>query len=96
MLNLYRRLIDLRRSTPTLHAGGISNVSATGNILSYQRSAGTDNLSITLNLGQDAQQIVHPAAEILLSTHLDRPGEQVSGSLHVDGAEGIVARLANR
>jgi len=93
ILNLYRRLIELRRKTRALHAGEIANVRATENILSYERHDGAERFTVTLNLGAEAQQVAHAAGGIVLSTNLNRAGEETSPVLALGASEGIVARL---
>ena len=93
LLNLYRQLIALRRKAPALVSGNISDVSAIGHVLTYERAQGSEKLAVSLNLGREAQQISHAAATIILSTHLDRSGENIGGNLALRHAEGVVARL---
>jgi alpha-glucosidase len=93
LLNLYRQLIALRRKTPALISGGISNVSAKEHVLHYERAHGSEKLAVSLNLGRDAQQIPHASAAIILSTHLDRSGEDIAGNLALRPAEGLISRL---
>ena len=62
-------------------------------MLTYERAQGSEKLAVSLNLGREAQQISHAAATIILSTHLDRSGENIGGNLALRHAEGVVARL---
>jgi alpha-glucosidase len=97
ILSLYRALIDLRKTTPQLVAGGYIPVVTTGDLLAYRRESGEEALLIVLNLADDpisiASDAIAYAGEILLSTHLDRTGETVSGSLDLRGDEGLIIRL---
>ena len=97
ILNLYRALIALRKSTSALSTGTYVPVAATGDLLVYRRVDGDDVLMIVLNLGHDAVSktldVVEMSREILLSTHCDRVGEQVSGRLELRGDEGVAIRL---
>ena len=93
ILNLYRNLIDLRRKTSALHAGEIANVRATGNVLAYERYAGSERFAVTLNLGSEAQQVAHPPGKILLSTNLNRASDETSPSLVLGPSEGVLSRL---
>jgi alpha-glucosidase len=95
LLNLYRQLIAFRRKTPALVSGNISDVSAIGHVLTYERAQGSEKLAISLNLGREVQQISHAAATIILSTHLDRSGENVAGNLALRPAEGLISRLSS-
>ncbi|HWF39353.1 MAG TPA: alpha-amylase family glycosyl hydrolase [Candidatus Acidoferrales bacterium] len=93
LLNLYRQLLALRRKTPALISGGISNVSATGHVLTYQRTLGADKFTISLNLGRDAQQIPHAAGTIIRSTHFDHSGHAIANNLVLRPAEGVISKL---
>ncbi len=94
MLSLHRRLIALRRAEPALHRGGISTPRAEGEVLVYERRQGPRRLFVALNLGHAPAAVALPATgRLLLSTGLDRQGEQVSGRLALRGAEGVVLAL---
>lgn len=86
ILNLYRRLIDLRRDQPVLTHGSIDAVTVQGNILRYERRQGDQRLVIALNLAHERARVSLPSGRLLLSTDLDRGGEDVgaSASLRAD------------
>jgi len=91
ILNLYRRLIDLRRDTPVLTHGSIDAVTVQGNILSYERRQGDQRLVIALNLAHEpASALSLPSGRALLSTDLDRAGEHVGPSASLRADEGII------
>ncbi|MGN7159662.1 alpha-amylase family glycosyl hydrolase [Sphingomonas sp. SAFR-052] len=69
MLTLYRRLLALRRATPALATGAISDVRAEGDVLTYVRSHGTDRYRIALNLGHAPAAITLEPGTVVLSTH---------------------------
>lgn len=92
ILNLYERLIALRRRSPALASGRIQCVQVQGSVLKYERCQGEERLSVTLNLGHEPVQIVQPSGRLLLSTHLDRSGEHVSETVSLRGDEGIIVR----
>jgi alpha-glucosidase len=98
ILNLYRALIDLRKTTPQLVAGGYAGVVTTGDVLAYRRESEGQALLVVLNLGADpisiASDAIAYAGEILLSTNLDRTGETVSEGLDLRGDEGLIIRLS--
>ena len=95
ILNLYRRLIELRRRDPVLTRGAIEAVGVDGNILTYQRRHGNGRLAIALNLGHEPAQVSLPYGRVLLSTHLDRAGERVDRSVSLRADEGIVVELGS-
>ena len=62
----------------------------------YVREAGDERLAITLNLGPEACQISFPGEEtgrIMLSSYLDRQGEEPMNKLSLREYEGVVVRL---
>jgi alpha-glucosidase len=98
LLNLYRALIDLRKATPQLVAGGYVAVMATGDLLAYRREYQGEALLVVLNLAANpiaiASDAIAYSGEILLSTNMDRTGETVSEGLDLRGDEGLIIRLA--
>ena len=96
-LNLYRALIELRKTTPDLVVGSYAPVATAGDLLAYKREYAGNALLIVLNLGADPISIGPDTmafpGEILLSTYLDRSGETASGGLDLRGNEGLIIRL---
>ncbi len=90
ILNLYRRLIDLRRDKPALTQGTIDSVSVQGDILKYERRQGDQRLIIALNLAHEPGSISLPSGRLLLSTALDRAGEDMGATALLRADEGIV------
>jgi alpha-glucosidase len=90
ILNLYRRLIDLRRDKPVLTHGSIDAVTVQGNILRYERRQGDQRLVIALNLAHERARVSLPSGRLLLSTDLDRAGEDVGASASLRADEGII------
>ncbi|HEY3230107.1 MAG TPA: alpha-amylase family glycosyl hydrolase [Roseiflexaceae bacterium] len=97
MLTLYRRLIALRRATPALEIGAYRPLAATGDLVAYVREGAGRRFLIALNLGQQAQSLALSdlgSGRVVLSTHLDRDGEPVSGALALRRDEGLIVELA--
>jgi alpha-glucosidase len=92
ILNLYRRLIELRREHAALTQGAISAVADQGNILRYERCQGDERLVILLNLGHQEAQVPYLSGRLLLSTYLDRVGEEAGGSMSLRADEGIIVQ----
>jgi alpha-glucosidase len=94
LLCLYRRLIALRRAEPALSVGGYTPIESRGDLLAYRREHEGRRILVALNLGGHQQEWRLDAAaaqtRILLSTSLDREGEQVAEVLRVHPDEGIV------
>jgi alpha-glucosidase len=91
MLALYRRLIELRRQRPELTVGDWQALAADGDVLAYMRSHAGFRLLVALNLGTTPQRLpLAKPGRVLLSTHLDRAQDVVSGRLELRGNEGII------
>jgi alpha-glucosidase len=97
MLTLHRRLIALRRAEAALHAGAYSAIAATGDVVAFVRKDARSMFLVVLNFGGNAIDWDLPAHElrghVALSTHLDREGELVTGTLALRGDEGVVIRI---
>jgi alpha-glucosidase len=74
--------------------GAYQPVSAQGDVLLYRREGEGGVAVIALNLGAAPASIASSSIgfsrEILLSTMLDRQGEQVQGTLDLRGNEGVI------
>ena len=94
ILNLYRRLIALRRSSPILTAGAYRPLAAQGDLLLYRREHPDGRVTVALNLGGEplSLQLQHvvPAERVLLSSHADRDGERITHQLDLRGNEGLI------
>jgi alpha-glucosidase len=94
ILNLYRRLIDLRRRHPALSLGGLETLQAQGDVLVYQRTHGSDRLAVLLNMGPRSAVVPLPRgferASVALSTFLDGRHEPVLESVSLRGDEGVI------
>jgi alpha-glucosidase len=91
-LNLYRRLIALRKSSPALRRGTYSELAQTpDDCLAYTRAADEDLKLVALNLsGSHLAVPTAGAGTIALSTEPEREGERVEGLLELLGDEGVV------
>jgi alpha-glucosidase len=97
MLTLYRRLIALRRATPALAVGSYAPVATVGDLLAYTRVYGEQRCLVVLNLGAASERLELGQAGLrgrfVLSTALDRSGEQVRETVELRPDEGVVAML---
>jgi alpha-glucosidase len=100
MYNLYRRLIALRRSRRALTDGSYRPIPSSGDILLFVREREDDRLVIALNLGKEPRvasiAVDDIAGKLLLSSHLDREGEEIRGSIDLRPNEGMVFELAKK
>jgi alpha-glucosidase len=94
ILNLYKALIDLRKKLPQLQFGDYVPIAAQGDLLLYRRGSGRESIVVALNLGAEPVSLASDMSgfdgKILLSTLLDRQGEQLRGKLDLRGNEGVI------
>jgi alpha-glucosidase len=97
ILNLYRRLITLRRQHPALSVGRYILVRAEKNVFAFERSDSETRLLIVLNFAQEHRLVKLPTghALVLLSTCLDREDEHVHAELKLRAEEGTILKLAD-
>jgi alpha-glucosidase len=94
ILTLYRRLIGLRGERSALSVGSYGPLATEDDVLAYERRHGDQCLLVVLNLGQQARTVDLPQdrfpAQVLLSTHLDRDGEETASEVHLRPDEGLI------
>lgn len=102
MLDLYRRLIDLRKSQPALHCGNFIPVGINGDIFAFLRTTEDDNsvFLIAVNLSHIAGTFSIPPrfnipGSILLSTGNNRNNEHITREIVLEGDEGIVVKIVS-
>jgi alpha-glucosidase len=97
ILNLYRWLIQLRRSQPALQVGTYKPVRSAGETLCYLRGVKGQAYLIGLNLGPTDASITLPsgltAGRIIRGTMIGREGESVNTSLVLRGDEGLIVEV---
>ncbi|HET7745139.1 MAG TPA: alpha-amylase family glycosyl hydrolase [Gaiellaceae bacterium] len=82
-----RDLIALRKRVPDLRTGSYSELPSPPGAWAWQRGA---DLTVAVNLGQDAREIDGIDGSILLSTTRSRDGERVAGCIRLSPREGVV------
>ena len=94
ILHLYRRLIDLRRTRPTLVSGKLRSVTVQSDVLRFQRVGDQDRLVVLLNFGHSPVEIEMEQGTVILSTNLDRERHpQGIKTLDLNAAEGVIIEL---
>jgi alpha-glucosidase len=93
LLNLYRRLLALRRHEPALQRGAYRHRLAEGGVLCFERAFGEERLIVALNLSASARTIegVEPG-RILISTRDRDSDETVSARLALAPHEALILR----
>jgi alpha-glucosidase len=97
MLNLVRALLSLRRSTPCLATGSYRTLTVEGDVLLYAREQDGATRLVALNLDAAPKVVMFgepvAGARVLLSTELDRQGEEVAGELALRADEGVIIEV---
>ena len=93
ILTLYRRLIDLRRIHPTLVRGKLQSVLAESGVLRFERVESGTCILVLLNMSKDSVQVAVGSGTVLASTGLDREGQELSGTINLKAAEGLILSL---
>jgi len=93
ILNLYRRLLQYRRSSPALLGGAYQALDADDDCFVYLRQAGSERRLIALNFVGETRHISIPGDEggqVVISTYLDRQGHEALSSLELRAHEGVI------
>jgi alpha-glucosidase len=93
ILQLYRRLIDLRHCHQTLVSGRLQSVRAVKSVLRYESQGEKEHILVMLNMGQDLERIAIESGTVLASTNLGCEGQKLSGIVDLEAAGGIVISL---
>jgi alpha-glucosidase len=98
ILQLYRRLLALRRKHRALNAGSYRPLVASGDLLLFVRQCDEERLLVALNLGAEPTRVTlgrgHLAGTLLLSTFCQRHCERVRQNIDLQGNEGVIVELA--
>jgi alpha-glucosidase len=97
LLNLYRRLIALRRSESALAGRDYKTVQVSDDIFAYVRGHGKRRMIVAVNFSAHRQTCYVPEAcggRVLLSSQLDRTDEIASNPIRLAGNEGLILALA--
>ena len=90
LLQLYRRLIELRHRLPVLQDGRHERLGGDPEVLSYRRVGRAQVLTVALNLTAETRTIATPPrAHVMLSTCLDREGAAPT-ALELRPHEGVI------
>jgi alpha-glucosidase len=92
-LNLYRRLIALRRAHPILVVGQLRSPTTLGNLLRYERAADNERLLIFLNFGHSPVHVATEAGIVIAGTDSGREKERVDNFVELRGSEGLVIKV---
>jgi alpha-glucosidase len=95
--NLYRNLLQLRKSSPALQVGKYSSVTtASPDCFAYTRSMQAESYLVILNFSSNETIITlqdSGRGKVVLSTYLDRTGEVDLCNLNLRGDEGLIVQI---
>ena len=88
MLHLYRRLLALRRTRPSLRMGDLALLDCPDGVLGYRRSSPGEDMVILVNFGADPVGVEVPGGPFVveISSRPDRHGGRWEGRLGADEA----------
>jgi alpha-glucosidase len=95
ILQLYKKLIQVRRTYRDLVSGRLDSVVAENGVLRYLRRGEQSRIFVALNMGHESAQITVAAGTVLASTSLHRDGQKIAGLIELQGAEGFVVELSS-
>jgi alpha-glucosidase len=89
-------LLELRARNPVMQDGAHEPLSAASGVVAYLRNGGAQRLLVALNFTH--APTTHGLGEVrggrvVLSTFLDREGEEVAGQVRLRADEGLVIAL---
>jgi alpha-glucosidase len=97
MLNLYRRLLQMRQESPALHSGGYEALAISAeNCFAYRRQVQGEARIAALNFSCETRQVAIPGQKsgaILLSTNMDRQEIVDLDALVLRPFEGVLLAL---
>ena len=95
ILNMYRRLIKLRKQSSALRLGSfLSHPASTDTIFAYRRESDTETVTVALNFGEESATVKIGRGTVVFSTIDPNRGERVSDGLSLEPREGVI--LAHR
>ncbi|MGH3089639.1 MAG: alpha-amylase family glycosyl hydrolase [Rubrobacteraceae bacterium] len=94
MLTLHSKLIALRRSEDALSVGSYSLFEVRNDLLAYVREHDGHRFLVALNFGDEGSSFETTVrGRIVLSTHLDREGEEIEDGVSLRPNEGLIVKV---
>ena len=90
-LNLYRRLIALRKAHPALRVGSfLSHPSSSGDVFAYRRESDSETMTVVLNFAEEERTIDVGRGELVFSTADPERQDRIGGAVALGPREGVV------
>ena len=91
ILNLYRRLLALRRSSNALRRGSyLTHPASTETVLVYRREADEETMTVALNISDDPVTVTLRSGRVAISTGDPMRNDSIKGRLALAPREGVV------
>ncbi|MGH8915552.1 MAG: alpha-amylase family glycosyl hydrolase [Acidimicrobiia bacterium] len=91
LLNLYRRLLDLRRGSTALRRGSfLTHPASTDQVLVYRRESDDETMTVALNFGEEEAAPSVGGCTVVFSTADPVRSERASDSIRLGPFEGVV------
>lgn len=91
LLNMYRRLLDLRKTSPALRIGSfLTHPSSSETVFAYRRESDTETVTVVLNFAFKPQTVSVGRGQVVFSTLDPERSGRVGGSLDLAASEGVV------
>ncbi|MGH8871856.1 MAG: alpha-amylase family glycosyl hydrolase [Acidimicrobiia bacterium] len=90
-LNLYRRLLDLRRRSSALRRGSyLTHPGSTETVLAYRRESDDETMTVALNFGEEEATVSLGAGTVVFSTADPARSDRAQNGLRLTPFEGVV------
>jgi len=91
LLNLYRRLLALRRESMALRVGSfLSHPASSETVLAYRRESDTETVTVVLNFAFEGQTLSVGSGKVVFSTLDPERADPVKNGLELAPLEGVV------
>ena len=91
ILNMYRRLLDLRRDSSALRIGSfLTHPASTEEVFAYRRESDDETMTVVLNLSESPQTLSMRRGRVAFSTIDIHRADRVNSGLLVEPLEGVI------
>ncbi|MGB7860079.1 MAG: alpha-amylase family glycosyl hydrolase, partial [Acidimicrobiia bacterium] len=91
ILNLYRRLIDIRKQSEALRIGSfLSHPSSTESVFAFRREAHNETMTVALNFADTSQTVALTSGRVILSSVDPERSDAFRKTLELGPSEGVI------
>jgi glycosidase len=93
ILNMYRRLLALRRESEALRIGSyLTNPASTDDVLAYRRESDNETMTVVLNFSHEPRTLRLPSGGVAFSTLDPERSDRIRGEIELSPVEAVVVR----